>query len=472
MKKLYIFLLLLPLCGAGSFGLPGFAQQPASVTVQLLSVNYEEGEVTFSVDWTGTPFHTNKVWVWLSYSGGIEPATVTAATATTGNVETTGFLPGCGFFVTANPSTVTATLQVPTPGKFSVCVYGSGYPPNAILKDDGSGNYRLRGTKPFTVNGAPVDAADPRAENWPPDQIIVSITDPTGYAGFACMPGRIDNTIQCDDPMVSGIIEEEKTVWVNEPFTISSKVGAAPGTYRWTRDDVVINASNTKDLTTSESTEGTYRYVRQIQTAGSSEWVSSNTCVVSVVSDLPPDTGVQTWTFSGLTWTMSNQTWSDPNWKQTWSGASSYVPAGCELNNNFAASAPPRYSTSDLQAGSGYLYNYVCVIKEQHNLCPAPWRVPTQQDFINLDRYFGGTGENRSGEAYQTFITTNYVNAWGGVYGGNGDGTSVTGKDVHMHYYSTTGAWGSAYRMYVSLTAVYPQAYNDQRFGFQVRCVR
>jgi uncharacterized protein (TIGR02145 family) len=266
-----------------------------------------------------------------------------------------------------------------------------------------------------------------------------------------------------------------KTVWVNESFTISSEVDAAPGTYQWTRNGAPIPSSNTKDLTTFESMEGTYEYVRQIQTAGCPEWVSSNTYVVAVVKpDLPPDTGTQTWTFSGLTWTMSGQTWTDPNWKQTWSGASSYIPAGCALNTDFADNAPPRYSSSNLQAGSGYLYNYVCVFKEQHNLCPAPWRVPTLQDFIDLDRYFGGIGDNRTSTTYQTFITTNYVNAWGGVYSGRGDGASVVFKGNHMYFWTTTSVETRAYYLHINYTTgiLDPQHYDLHRYGFQVRCVR
>jgi uncharacterized protein (TIGR02145 family) len=267
-----------------------------------------------------------------------------------------------------------------------------------------------------------------------------------------------------------------KTVWVNDPFTISSVVDAAPGTYQWTRNGVVMPASNSKDLTTSESTVGTHTYVRQIKTADCPEWVSSNAYVVAVKSDLPPDTGMQTWTFSGLTWTMSGQTWSDPNWTQTWSGASSYVPAGCINNATFNDNLSPRYTDAGLQAGSGYLYNYVCVFKEQHNLCPAPWRVPTLQDFIDLDRKFGGTGDDRTG-AGQGVITTNYINAWGGVYGGYAYAGACTGvcyKGAHANYWTITGARTHAYHLGISYPddSIGPQNYDYQRYGLQLRCVR
>jgi uncharacterized protein (TIGR02145 family) len=268
-----------------------------------------------------------------------------------------------------------------------------------------------------------------------------------------------------------------KTVWVNDSFTISSAVDAAPGTYQWTRNGVVMPASNTKDLTTSESTVGTHTYVRQIKTADCPEWISSNTYVVAVKSELPPNTGTQTWTFSGLTWTMSGQTWSDSEWKQTWSGASSYVPAGCINNTTFNNNLSPRYTNANLQAGSGYLYNYVCVYKERHNLCPAPWRVPTVQDFIDLDRKFGGTGESRSGAESQEYITTNYINKWGGVYGGTayaGDCTGVCYKGTDSRYWSITGSKTQAHYLHLGYPNghISPQRDYDQSYGHQLRCVR
>jgi uncharacterized protein (TIGR02145 family) len=265
-----------------------------------------------------------------------------------------------------------------------------------------------------------------------------------------------------------------KTVWVDEPFTVSSEGDTAPGTgtYRWTRDGSVIPSSNTKELTTSESTEGIYRYVRQKQTAGCPDWVSSNTCVVLVVKpNLPPDTGTQTWSFSGLTWTMSGQTWTDPNWKQTWSGASSYIPAGCALSTDFAENAPPRYRTAGLYAGSGYLYNYVCVYKEQHNLCPAPWRVPTTQDYIDLDRKFGGSGENRTTASLAEFITPYYINQWGGVLAGYVYSTLLTQAGTRMLYWSNDGDGVRAVGIALQAGSCMWTAHSSLN-AFQLRCVR
>jgi hypothetical protein len=87
-------------------------------------------------------------------------------------------LNGRGFFVTQNPATVTATLNT-TLSKFNWCAYGSGAPPKALLKEDGS--YTLHGTPPFTINGnIPVDD-----HTFAAGTCITAITDLTGNpAGF------------------------------------------------------------------------------------------------------------------------------------------------------------------------------------------------------------------------------------------------------------------------------------------------
>ena len=48
---------------------------------------------------------------------------------------------------------------------------------------------------------------------------------------------------------------------------------------------------------------------------------------------------------------------------------------------------------------AGYLYNWYYVVAHQQELCPSPWRVPTQQDFVDLDKGLGGTGENGQKDA-------------------------------------------------------------------------
>jgi P pilus assembly chaperone PapD len=125
----------------------------AAVTVTPLSVVYNTKTVKFRVSWTGTPYN-NRVWVWIDLCPvtGTSPGTFAQAiignpSATAGSITTVAGNTR-GFYVTTNPSTVTATLSNAT-GQFNWCAYGSDYPPNVLANTNGS--YTLAGTPPFTL---------------------------------------------------------------------------------------------------------------------------------------------------------------------------------------------------------------------------------------------------------------------------------------------------------------------------------
>jgi hypothetical protein len=127
----------------------------AKVTVTPLATDYANKNVTFKVTWDAAPYN-NKVWVWVDLCpvAGVSPGTfaqgvIGAASATAGSMEAAS-LNGRGFFVTASPATVTATLTNAT-GRFNWCAYGSDYPPNAV---ETGGVYTLRGTPPFIITTA------------------------------------------------------------------------------------------------------------------------------------------------------------------------------------------------------------------------------------------------------------------------------------------------------------------------------
>ena len=84
------------------------------------------------------------------------------------------------------------------------------------------------------------------------------------------------------------------------------------------------------------------------------------------------------------TWIVGNQEWSDVVMatacqKETFNG-------GYDININ----ADCR-STSDF----GDLFSWCAVYRFKEQICPNDWRVPTKEDFINLDKFFGGNGELR-----------------------------------------------------------------------------
>ncbi|MDR2358708.1 MAG: hypothetical protein LBD87_02750 [Prevotellaceae bacterium] len=126
----------------------------ATVTVTPIKTEYAAQKVTFEVKWTGSAVD-NRVWVWIDFCpvSGTSPGTfakavISAATTTAGSIID---LNGRGFYVTANPATVTATLSNAA-GKFNWCVYGSDAPPKMLSNNNGT--LTLGGTPPFVLSDA------------------------------------------------------------------------------------------------------------------------------------------------------------------------------------------------------------------------------------------------------------------------------------------------------------------------------
>ena len=129
----------------------------ATVTVTPLGVDYSTQKVTFKVEWTDTPIapYNNRVWVWIDYCSitGTSPGTfakaeISGATATAGSITTVSGNTR-GFYVTTNPSTVSAILSNAPAGKFNWCAYGSDYPPNVTFD---KGTYTFKGTTDFIIS--------------------------------------------------------------------------------------------------------------------------------------------------------------------------------------------------------------------------------------------------------------------------------------------------------------------------------
>jgi uncharacterized protein (TIGR02145 family) len=175
----------------------------ATVTVTPLSVDYNTKTVKFSVSWDGAAVN-DRVWVWIDLSpitgtspGTFEKAVITGATATDGSIDA-GTLNGRGFYVTNNPSTVTATLNNAT-DKFNWCVYGSDAPPNVTAAN---GTYTLYGTPPFILTAAGGAATQTVAATTIATSAVtitpVTLTDETGCPGVFCIYSGSDLFIDAD----------------------------------------------------------------------------------------------------------------------------------------------------------------------------------------------------------------------------------------------------------------------------------
>jgi len=155
------------------------------------------------------------------------------------------------------------------------------------------------------------------------------------------------------------------------------------------------------------------------------------------------------------TWTVGSQEWSDAVQTTGCSGKTSYNRyVDCRSNPNY----------------KGDLFSWYAVDAWKDELCPSPWRVPTRQDFIDLDIALGGTGYDQ----YSTSQVNKYLNTWGGSYGGYcySDG-SLYNQGSEAYYWSQS-EYSSTYEYYLRFNSsgyIYPQNYSYKSNGFTLRCV-
>jgi len=165
--------------------------------------------------------------------------------------------------------------------------------------------------------------------------------------------------------------------------------------------------------------------------------------------------------YTNQTWTIGSQIWSDV-----------VTATGCQktafdggLEGNFNADCRTNLDIS------GDLFSWCAVYRFGQQLCPYPWRVPTVQDFIDLDIALGGTGARRYDDPQ--FVLDNYITRWGGIFGG-GFAEGLWGQGSFGNYWSKSQSslsWGI--RLYfITSGIVDPQQTASKSEGYALRCVR
>jgi uncharacterized protein (TIGR02145 family) len=180
-------------------------------------------------------------------------------------------------------------------------------------------------------------------------------------------------------------------------------------------------------------------------------------------------TSTDTWTVEG---NGIKQTWSAPVitsncYKTNFSGYN-------ENTSSYTIDCRTQRNKTD-RAKYGDLFTF-CAVTRYHNvLCPDGWRVPSGQDFIDLDIAMGGTGETRGN--VQDFINSNYLNnyVWGGGYGGycSADGTLQNQGKVAIYWSQTENAtdYGAAL-VFDIYGYVYEPFWSYEWAGLTLRCVK
>ncbi|MCL2028284.1 MAG: hypothetical protein FWG79_07340 [Bacteroidales bacterium] len=243
------------------------------------------------------------------------------------------------------------------------------------------------------------------------------------------------------------------------------------------------------------NTDGVYYYAVATDGCGSTATTDNTSGKHIVGPACTPWIGATGCNNNALTFTLgtptfvTNTTWqiSGNGITQEWSDA--VIAPGCAKGNTtnideYANSVAVADCRQARQAGVGFLGHYFswCMVHRfAAQLCPGDWRVPSCQDFVNLDVALGGTGDDRS------VTNDDTSNGW-------------TGTDANEKYTGTaTGTWGgfrftasanfltspySAYWSYTQSSAtdayyhrfdlemVNPQFNFSKARGFAVRCVR
>jgi uncharacterized protein (TIGR02145 family) len=168
-------------------------------------------------------------------------------------------------------------------------------------------------------------------------------------------------------------------------------------------------------------------------------------------------------------WVVGSQTWSD-----------AVTATKCQKTTFYGQDTITEIFLSDCRSNPDYkgdLFSWEAVNQYQNVLCPNGWRVPTKEDFVDLNIALGGTGEN---EQHNLTLANKYINTWAGAWGGLCDQIGQIGQIVgfqgtHALYWSQSEyTVNYMYILYVDLYGnIDPQTYGYiSGFGLSLRCVK
>jgi hypothetical protein len=203
-------------------------------------------------------------------------------------------------------------------------------------------------------------------------------------------------------------------------------------------------AGSSFTISGTPSATGTFGY--SLTAAASNGCTSAAAAgTIRVVTTPPCAASTQTWTFGA----------------QRWSDKLECTPSNCASTLSLSDEYPPPPDLAAQYAVSAgrYYYNWLCVDVARSDMCPSPWRVPTQTDLNTL----------RSNTTPSALASI-----WG--YGGVLTGSTIDNESSRGYYWSSTESTSisiAAMHMQVisSDTYLYIGAMN-KGFGAQVRCVR
>ena len=93
---------------------------------------------------------------------------------------------------------------------------------------------------------------------------------------------------------------------------------------------------------------------------------------------------------------IEDQVWMGENLQVTHYQNGDVIPTGLN-SSGWANTTNGAYS---LSGNGGYLYNWASV-NDQRGVCPVDWRIPTDEDFINLEIALGMNNDDAYGDGYR-----------------------------------------------------------------------
>jgi uncharacterized protein (TIGR02145 family) len=431
-----------------------------TVTAKVLPATANQG-----IKWTVSPSGI----VSVSTSGAVQAIAPGNATITATAQDGSGVTKSCNVNVAAAPVPVTSITITSSPSPLNLTVGGTGTVTANVL--------------PATANQGVTWTVSPSG--------IVSVS--TSGAVQAIAPGNATITATAQDgsgvsaaydvnvaPVPVTGITLHLTATTRAPgatFTIVATVLPATATDKsvlWTSDDpgVADVDPNTGLITVKSTATAPLTCTITATTVSESKVATCEVTVARNLSTADPGWGVSLGTIThgtdGTERTIGTQTWSDVviadacN-KDTWSPGS--------FSNVNADGIRPSNST----VSPGTYFTWAAVVRYQDELCPAPWRVPTKDDFQTLFEFLGGTGTTGGSFPDVRDKLHNDTGIWAGAYGGSCGSDGLLSNQESFAYYwsqSEASATNEYHLFFSSVGNVYPQGMYGKSHGFLLRCVR
>jgi uncharacterized protein (TIGR02145 family) len=175
--------------------------------------------------------------------------------------------------------------------------------------------------------------------------------------------------------------------------------------------------------------------------------------------------------FTENVWNVGEQTWSDV---VVASGCLKEDYDGGTINADFPQNSVFMPACRmNLQRNYGDLFSWQAVFQFRDRLCPEGWRVPTNEEFMQLDLSLGGTG----GLQGDMDILDQYLNTWGAQYGGVADNEfkgALSNQGYCATYWSQSEYDAANGRRLVFCVGgeIDPNNYAGKDYGMTLRCIK